>query len=627
MPYRKVLVALFAAGFAPAHAQTAAAPVDVAMADAADAGTVIVTASRAAEPVDEALAPVTVITRADIDRLQPRDLPDLLKGLPGVQLVSYGGPGKTASLYLRGTNADHVIVLIDGLKAGSATAGTVAYEQIPVDLIDHIEIVRGPRSSLYGSEALGGVIQIFTRRGSTDGAPTPAFSIGGGNYGSGKIEGSLRGGFGGGGWYSVGLSGATTDGINAEPSAGEPDHDGFRSGAGTANLGWNFAGGAALEAHWLLADSHNEYDGYYNEDYGVQQLFGGSARFSPLHGWDVTLTAGEAQDRLDSFTNSDGTISNRSAIDTYRDSYAWQNDVHLTAHQRLSAGVDFGHDRVGGDTDYDVRERDDAGVYAQYAAGGGGAWGGHELQLAGRHDDNQQYGGHDTGSIAYGYRFGGGLRAGVSYASAFKAPTFNQLYYPYGYGNPELKPESSHSVEISLGGQQAALGADWRWSLGGYRTTIDQLIVSAAPDYYPYNVGAARILGVEAQLGATVAAFRAQLYLDWLDPENRSAGDDQGNQLPRRARQTARLDLDYDWRAFSVGTTVFASGDRYDDTDNTTKLGGYATVDLRADYRVRPAWTLQLKAGNVLDQAYETAAGYASLGTSWFFTVRYAPGG
>ncbi|WP_051362254.1 TonB-dependent vitamin B12 receptor [Solimonas soli] len=622
MPFRKALVALIAAGAAPAYAQTAAVPVAVAMADAADADTVIVTASRVAEKADDSLAAVTVITRDDIDRLQPRDLPELLNGLPGAQIVSNGGPGKATSLFMRGTNSDHMVVLIDGIKVGSATLGSTAYEQLPVDLIDHIEIVRGPRSSLYGSEAIGGVMQIFTRRGSTDGSPTPAFSIGGGNYGSGKVEGSLRGGYGGGGWYSLGLSGTTTDGINAQPSAGEADHDGFRSASGSFNTGWKFANGAALEAHYLRADSHNWYDGYTNENYGVQQLFGGSARVSPLAIWDVTLTAGEAQDWSDSFKHTDDAISNRGSIDTYRDTYSWQNDLHIAEHQLASLGVDYTHDRVSSDTDYTKTSRDNTGIYAQYQGG----WGGHEMQLSGRHDDNQQYGGHDTGALAYGYRFANGLCAGASYASAFKAPSFNDLYYPFGYGDPNLKPETSHSVELNIGGRHHAAGADWNWGLNGYRTTVDELITYNPETYSAANIGDARITGVEVQLGASVAAFRSQLYLNWLDPENRSEGDNKGNELPRRARQTARADLDYDWRALSFGTTVFASGDRYDDPQNSKPLGGYTTVDLRVDYRVLPSWTLQAKAANVFDKDYETVAGYNSLGTGWFFTVRYTPG-
>ncbi|WP_020648002.1 TonB-dependent receptor domain-containing protein [Solimonas variicoloris] len=628
MPFNKALVALIAAGLAPAYAQSAA-PLEVA---AADPDTIIVTASRVAEKAGETQAPVTVITREDIDRLQPRDLPELLNGLPGVNLVRNGGPGKASSLFMRGTNGDHLVVLIDGLKAGSATLGTTAYEQIPVDLIDHIEIVRGPRSSLYGSEAIGGVIQIFTRRGSAGGAATPAFSLGGGNYGSGKAEGSVRGGYGRGGWYSVGLSASTTDGINVKPAGDEPDHDGFRSASGSLNTGWTFANGATLDAHYLRADSHNEYDGSYsNEAYNRQQLFGGRARFAPLPFWDVTLGAGQSQDFGDSFHDTPvddymgGLTRNRGSIDTYRDSYSWQNDLRLGAGQTLSAGVDFAHDRVGGDTAYAVDTRDNTGVFAQYQLRRAG----HELQLSGRHDDNQQYGTHDTGALAYAYRWSEALHAGVSYASAFKAPSFNDLYYP-GYGNAALAPESAHSVELSAGGDYRFDGGRWNWALNGYRTTVDQLIVynPLVGDYgAPDNIGEARILGAEAQLGAQHGALRSQLYLNWLDAENRSDGASKGKALPRRARQTARVDLDYDWRAVSLGGTVFASGERYDNTANTVKLGGYATLDLRADWRVRPAWTLQLKAANLLDHDYQTASGYGSLGTGWFFTVRYAPAG
>lgn len=596
--------------------------------------TVIVTATRTPEKAEDALAPVTVITREDIDRLQPRDFQDLLVGLPGLAVTNNGGPGKATSLQLRGTNADHVVVLIDGIKIGSATLGTTAFEQLPVDQVDHVEIVRGPRSSLYGSEAIGGVIQIFTKRAEPgDTSPVPSFALGGGNLGSGKFEAGIRGGAGSGGWYSLGVSGETTDGIDVQPAAGEPDRDGFHSIAGSANTGWRFANGAEISASWLRAASHNKYDGSYtNESDNTQQVFGGHARFSPLTFWTVTLSAGESQDLsendhdplVDDFMG--GLTDNRSTIDTYRDSYSWQNDLALAAGQQLSAGVDFEHDRVGGTTGYVVASRDNAGLFAQYQ----GRFAAHELQASLRADRNEQFGAHNTGSAAYGYRFGNGVRVGASYGTAFKAPSFNDLYFP-GYGVPTLHPEKSRSSELSIADTELALwGGVWNWSLNGYRTTVDQLIVynpGIPPFGAPDNIGSARIIGTELQVGARFDALSMQTYLNWLDPENRSDDANHGKILPRRARQTARFDLDYDWRRASLGTTLNATGRRYDNPANSTELGAYATLDLRASWQLLPQWQLQLKAANVLDRHYQIVAGYAQFGATYLAMIRYTPTG
>ncbi len=621
MPFHKASFALLLVSSAPVYAQTLVAPaIEPAATDNPE--TLVVTASRVAETVGQSLAPITVISHEELARLQPREFQDLLVGLPGVSIANNGGPGKATSLFLRGTESDHVLVLIDGIRMGSVTSGGTAFEQIPVELIERIEIVRGPRSSLYGSEALGGVLQIFTRRGSAGEGLQPSFAIGGGNLGSGRAEAGLRGGFGSGGWFSLGASGDTSDGINAQPVAEEPDHDGFRRASASLAAGWTFAGGAELSANWLRSDARNEYDGsFQNKADETQQLFGGHARFTPLQPWTVTLSGGQSQDLADNFLGSERTGN----FDSKRDSYSWQNDVQIARDQTLTAGVDYQRDHVQSSTVYDETSRDDTGAFAQYL----GRFGGHELQASYRHDDNQQFGNHGTGAAAYGYRFDGGLRLGASYGTAFKAPTFNELYFP-DYGSADLGPEKSRSAEIFVGGTHPLAATTLNWRLNGFRTEIDDLIGSVLvdPDTYSYrakNLGDARIFGVEAQLGAQHAAWRLQGYYTWLDAENRSGGEDDGKELPRRARNSGRVDLDYDFRRTSVGATVFASGKRYDDVANATRLGGYTTLDLRAGLRLRPNWLLQLKAANLLDAQYQTANTYAQPGMTWFVTLRYAP--
>lgn len=606
-------------------ATLAAAAVCPAFADQAksvELDPVIVTASRVDEKLSETLAPVTVITRADIERLQPRDFQDLLVGLPGISIANNGGSGKATSVFLRGTNADHTIVLIDGIKIGSATLGTASFEQIPVDLIERIEIVRGPRSSLYGSEAIGGVIQIFTKRAKAGEAVTPTFAIGGGNLGSAKQELGVRGSIGTKGWYTVGASAQTTEGINVQPASTDKDRDGFRSVAGSAATGWRFANGLEVSGNWLRAQSRNEYDGFSaasnNVADSVQQVFGGTARYSPIKALQLSLALGQSQDLSDNFRKPTG--GSRTTFDTTRYNYSLQGDYALTERQGLSAGADFQDDRVFSGTRYAEDSRDNLGVFVQYQGG----FGNHEVQLSLRRDDNQQYGDHDTGAAAYGYRFANGIRIGASHGTAFKAPTFNQLYFP-GFGTPTLNPETSRSTELNISGSNRVQGIDATWALNAYRTKISNLILNGpAPTFAPANIGEAEIVGVEAQLGANWQAWRAQTTLNWLEPENRT-GANKDKILPRRARQTARFDLDYRLSKASFGASIYGADKRFNDAANTVALGGYGTVDLRASYQVLPAWLVQLKAANLLDKDYQTVATYDQLGNTYFVTVRYTP--
>lgn len=248
---------------------------------------IIVTATRTARTVDETLASVTVITREEIERRQVQSAQEVLRGVPGLGIANTGGLGKTTSVFLRGTESDHVLVLIDGIRVGSATLGTTQFQLIPIDQIERIEIVRGPRASLYGSEAIGGVIQIFTRKGG--GALRPQFRAGGGSHATYQLAGGISGGDHG--WFNLGASRIDTSGFNACSSTPaqrrgcftfEPDDDGYTNNAGSARLGYRFENGLELDARLLHAEGNNEFDGRsVNEEGYVQQAVSGQIRFSP----------------------------------------------------------------------------------------------------------------------------------------------------------------------------------------------------------------------------------------------------------------------------------------------------------------------------------------------------------
>jgi len=591
--------------------QLAAAPLDLEQQ--------VVTATRTAQTAQQSLAAVTVLDRERIERSQAASLPELLKQVPGVSLANNGGPGKSTSLFMRGTESDHVLVMIDGIKIGSVSGGGAALQDLPLELIERIEVVRGPRSSLYGSEAIGGVIQIFTRKGQGQGVK-PFFSAGYGTHDTYTGSAGVSGGDGR-GWYSLGVSGSDTDGINvksADTSGYERDADGYRNLSATLSAGYRFDNGLELDANLLQAKSHNDYDsvnrartsGFGANADGESRVFGTRARFSPLEPWRVTLQAGRSEDKSDAY--QDGQFYSR--FDSRRDTLSWQNDVELAAGHTLILGADHQRDEVNGTTAYAEDSRDNDGYFAQYL----GEVGRHDWQLSLRRDDNEQFGLHDTGNIGYGYALTDWLRATVSYGTAFKAPTFNELYFP-DYGNPALDAETSRSLEAGLAGQHG-----WgHWAVNAYRTVVDDLIAYDASIFAPANVQEARIRGVELVLGSQLLGWDWNANYSLLEPENRSAGANRGNELARRAKQLFNLDLDRRLGAFSVGASLHAEGQRYDDLANTRELSGYATLDLRGEYRITPEWRLQARVANLLDADYETAEGYNQPGQAAYLTVRY----
>ncbi len=587
---------------------------------------VIVTATRTVQSADETLVPVTVITREDIERTQAATVAEALRTVPGLFVANNGGAGKPTSVFLRGTESDHVLVLIDGIEAGSATSGTMPFENLPIELIERIEVVRGPRSALYGSEAIGGVIQIFTRRGG--GAPTPSFSLSAGSDATWKGSASLAGG-GSRAWFNASLSGLDTEGFNAcrgNLSAGcytdEPDEDGYTERAASLRAGTRFGQGHSVEAFVLQSEGESEFDGsLQNETETTLQTLGARLNLRALPGWGVVMQVGQSRDEADNF--KDGRWS--STFDTRRESASWQNDIQLGRRQLLTLGIDWQRDEVdssdlsawqAGFQGYAVTERDNTGLFAQYQ----GSLGDHELQAAVRHDDNDQFGDEVTGNLNWGWDLGAGLRLSAGLGTAFKAPTFNDLYYP-GFGNPALEPETSRSLEVGL---QAMLGS-WRWGMQVFQTRIDELIAYDAASFMPDNIDKARILGLEGSLEGRLAGFDIHTALTLLDPKNRSQGSDHGNTLPRRARESASIDLDRRLGLWSVGANIYAAGKRYDDLANTIELEPYATLDLRAEYRIQRDWRIQAKLSNLFDADYETAAWYRQPGRVFLVTLRYQP--
>jgi vitamin B12 transporter len=589
---------------------------------------VVVTATRTAITADAALAPLQIIDRAQIERSQSASLADLLRGRAGINLSNQGGDGKLTSVFVRGAESDHVLVLIDGIRIGSATSGAAAFQDLPLEIIDRIEIVRGPRSSLYGSDAIGGVIQIFTRR---DRGPAQGrFALGIGSHGR-REAGAGIGGGNERGWYGVDAAYLRTDGINACDGAGFPifagcfvddetDRDGHARRALSLRGGVSLGERAQLDGQWLEVRGENEYDGsFVNYSETTQRVIGGKLHWETSERTTLQITAGRNRDASDNFIDTPtGRVANGDFASD-RDSASLQLDIALADAQTLTIGADWLRDRIETTPDYDVKSRRNVAAFAQYQARFDTRIGAQDVQVAMRRDDSEQFGGETTGTAAWGLGFADGWRVTAGYGTGFKAPTFNELYFPF-FGNPTLRPESSRTIEAGLA---------WRndrttLRLDAFETDVDDLIAFDVAIFLPNNIDRARLRGVELQLDSAIAEWEISFAASWLDPENRSAGN-RGNDLPRRARESARLSVDRAFGAWRLGATVVGEGGRYDDLANTRRLGGYATVDLRGEYTFGDAWTLQAGIANVFDRDYETVAFYNQLGRTYQLRLRYSP--
>lgn len=584
-----------------------------------DEDAIVVTATRTAQTTDESLTSVTVITREDIEKSQALSVPELVRGTTGLDVTAQGGFGKLSSFFLRGANSNQVLALVDGLRWGSVTAGSSPWEFLPLSEIERIEIVRGPRSSLYGSDAIGGVIQIFTRSGK--GPPTGRVEVSVGSEDTTNVVAGLSGGDER-NWYNVSASRFRTDGIDArEPviefgvPLDEPDFDGYDNTALNARFGHRFEKAGKLEFFATQAWGNTEFDSSFgNEDDFTEQAIGASYRLQPASRWNVLLQGGRTRDRRTTFRD-DGSVAD-SRFNSEIQSYLWQNDVTLTTAQLLTLGVDFRRDKVDSTVDFKETSRDNTGVFAQYQ----GTFNKNSLLVGARVDDNEQFGTEQTGNVGWGYDLPKRMRVVASYGTAFRAPTFNDLYFPDFFGFPtsnlNLEPEKSKSAEAGLTGTFRG----GRWDVRAYRTEIDELIV-LDQNFIPQNLDSATIEGVEAQLSAIVVSWAARLQLSYIDPRD----DATGNVLPRRSKKWLRLDFERRYGNTNLLVSLVAQGPRFNDPANMDELPGYGVVNVAVRHEISKTWLIGGRINNLLDKEYQTVDTFNELGRNVLFTVTYRP--
>ncbi len=576
---------------------------------------IVITATRTAQTVDQSLASVTIITSEDIKASQAKSIQELISGHVGIDTTNRGGYGKSSSLFIRGTNTGHVLVLVDGLQIGSATLGQTELQYLPLAQIERIEIVRGPRSSLYGSEAIGGVIQIFTRQGQSGQQVHLDFGVGSHNLRQGTLSAS-------GGHnntrHNVTVSGLSDDGFDSIDD-GEDDDDGYKNQSASLRLGHTFANGLDIDGHLMTAQGESDFDGaFQNGAEFAQQNYGLTLAYPLSDRWYSKLAMGSSKDESDSLLNG----VHSSEFITKRQQISWQNDIKLSTNHDLNLGIDQQTDKVESDiADYDVSELDNLGVFAQLH----GDIDAHNYAISLRNDDNEAFGNEMTGSFAWGVTLPSKTHLSGSYGTAFKTPSFNDLYYPFS-GNPDLKPEKSNSIEIRLAQEFETS----RIEFSIYQTEIEDLIEWACsvncadPDWNnhiwkPSNVAEAKIHGAELRYTTQLLGWNSSAELSWIDPRDKVSD----NVLQLRAQKSARLDFMRDFGKTSVNVSAIAQGSRYTDAFNSAELGGYGIVNIAGAYALNKRVTLNARIQNLGDKQYQTVANYNSAGRTFFVGVAY----
>jgi vitamin B12 transporter len=566
----------------------------------------VVTAYRARENAYEAMASVSVISALDIERSVAQDLLELLRLETGLDVVRGGGAGGQTSVFMRGGNSNHTLVLIDGVRVASAHTGAYAWEQLPLNQVERIEIVRGPRASLFGSDAIGGVIQIFTRQadGPNYRATAGSFSTTEFEAGSGFSLGDAR--------ISLSAGYRDSDGFSSQNGNGfsyHPDSDGFQS----RNLALTGSGGSADDS-WqfrvFALDNEVEFD--QGISVTEQVSFAASREGKLANGWGYRVSAGYTDDQLGSdfifFTT--GFESRRLEID-------WQNRLPFE-RGNLAFGIDFYEESGKSALTYD-EDRHNIAAFAMWDQ----ALGHHtRLQISTRLDDNSLFGSEFTHQAALRFKAGHGGEILGFWGTAFRAPTLSEQYSP-GFGglfagNPLLQPESSDSFELMY---RLSIGDSGRVSISAYQTDVESLIAFSGKDFQAVNINEAELRGLELEYSLERARWLFNTNATLQHTEDRFTG----TSLLRRPDRKASLSINRDFENGSwLGAEWFVSGERLDFGGQT--LPGYALLNLAAGYRLSTALSLELRLDNLLDHDYEPASGFNSAERSAFLSLNWSPG-
>ena len=606
--------AVLASVAAPALSQTQLTPI-------------VVTGSREPQPLERVTADVVVIDADRIRASSADSVEDLLRREAGVQVSRNGGPGHSSGVFIRGTGSSNTVVLVDGVRIGSGTLGQVAFEGLGLSQIDRIEVLRGPGSSLYGADAVGGVVQVFTKRGEGDPRFTANAAVGGyRSYEGGAGVSGATGGFD----YAASLGREKSRGISTlKPGDAfgnhNPDDDGHVRDTAQFKLGYTPAIGHRLGVNVVRSRLDAQYDASeYAPPTFAQDAspdFRNKLDISVISldyrgvigpNWTTTLQLAHNDDDLKSGGNTVDRFRTR------REQLTWQNALRLDASNQFM----LAYEHLGEKAESAAFAAEEKRSNNAFVLGYTGEFGAHVLSADLRRDQNSAYGGETTGRLGWSLEIAKGLRLRALAGTTFRAPSFNELFFP-GYGVSSITPERGRSLELGIHWR----AGDSEASATVYRNRVRDLIAfesdntlcPADPSYgsgCARNIGRARLQGATLSGGQRFGALRISGTVDFLDAKDQ----DTGRRLTRRAAHQESLAADYDFGAWRIGAALLAVGAR---PDGSATLGRYATLDLSTRWRFAPRWQLEAKLLNATDRQYEPARDYQPLGRQAWIGVRF----
>jgi vitamin B12 transporter len=590
----------------------------------------VVTVTRSAQAIGDVVADVTIVDRDAIERAGPVAIADVLARVPGIEITRNGGTGSNSSVFIRGGENRQTAVLINGVRIDShTTSGGASWSSIPLAQIERIEIVRGPTSAIYGSDAVSGVIQIFTKKG--EGAFAPVIAAEFGAYNTHRIDFSASGSVNAFD-YSFGISEGTSDGFNVRPAPAATvlnlDSDGYKARSANTHLGFQISRDQRLEVTLLQSINDAQYDGGSSTsaanlrssratDYrrtstlnvaGVQWLSQWTDRYSTKIGVSSSTDKGEE--------NIGGAVDQ-----TQIASMLFQNEYRIGAHL-LTATFENRRDQFLLTTAPRVdRSKSQSGAGVGYSWSGAG----HTVQLNMRNDRDSEFGGKTTGSAAYAYAITPQVRVSASAGSSYRVPTLYQRFSQYGVAN--LRPESGRNTEFGVKYQEGSTS----FGVTAYRNRLTNLLSflsgaqatgcpSPALGCYA-NTAQAEYAGVTFAAAGRIGNFNVYGSLDSQNPRDLTLG----KQLPRRARQHAILGTDTQIGAWRYAADLLLSQKRFDTTANTTELPGYALVNLSVSTQLSRDWKFMAKLDNATDKDYQTAIGYGMARRALYVGLTWAP--